>query len=129
VSGAKDSALALLHSFKAAFDAPDPVALAKLFASEAVFLGTSMAKPTRGRDAVLGYFQKALSFNLPKRIDIDGHELLTISDAAVVVSGHCTYSQTVNGKTDKAPARFTFVMVKDGERWRIGHFHSSMAPA
>ena len=127
-SEAEESALAVLDRFKAAFDAADAEALAALFAPKAIFLGTMMPGPTRDRGAVLGYFQRAASSNLPKGIAIDSHELLALGETAVIVSGQCTFSQTVNGKVEYAQARFTFVVAKDGGRWAISHFHSSILP-
>ncbi len=126
---AERDAFAAVKQFKAAFDAADAAAIAATFAPDAVFLGTSMPGPERGRAKVLKYFQPAMSINLPKGIRIDSRQSLRLSDVAVLFSGRCTYWHTREGKKETAKARYTLLLVKGKRGWAIAHFHSSMAPA
>ena len=41
-AGTKEDAFAIIEQFKKAYDASDPPSIVKLFAAEAVFLGTTM---------------------------------------------------------------------------------------
>ncbi|MFI5014226.1 MAG: YybH family protein [Hyphomicrobiales bacterium] len=128
-AGPKEDAFAVIEQFKKSFDASDPPAIVKLFAPDAVFLGTTMQRPTRDKEAILKYFQASASANLPKKVEIENYEVLQLSESAVLFTGQDTFSQTRDGKTIETPARFTFVITKDAQGWGIGHFHSSMRPS
>jgi hypothetical protein len=51
-----------------------------------------------------------------------------LSDNAVLFTGFDTFALVRDGKAIEVPARFTFVMTKTSDGWRIAHFHSSMRP-
>jgi len=123
-----EDAFAIIAQFKKAYDAADPHAIVKLFAPDSIFLGTSMQKPTRDKDAILKYFQTSASANLPKHVEIENYEVLQVSDTAVLFTGQDTFFQTRDGTSVPTPARFTFLIIKGPEGWRIGHFHSSRRP-
>lgn len=127
-AGPKEDAFAVIEQFKKSYDASDPSAIVKLFAPDAVFLGTTMQRPTRDKDAILKYFQASASANLPKKVEIENYEVLQLSESAVLFTGQDTFSQTRDGKSIDTPARFTLVITKSAEGWGIGHFHSSMRP-
>lgn len=128
LAGPKDEAFAVIARFKAAYDASDPVAVAATFAPDALFLGTGMPKPTRDPAEVLKYFQGQAAANLPKRVEIDSYDAIEASDSVVLFAGQNTFFQTNNGTPGNLPARFTFLIVKRPEGWRISHFHSSRRP-
>ena|SRR5438067_1209603 len=127
-AGTKDDAFAVIEQFKKSYDASDPPAIVKLFAPEAVFLGTTMLRPTRDKDAILKYFQASASANLPKKVEIENYEVLQLSESAFLFTGQDTFSQTRDGKTVDTPARFTLLITKSAQGWGIAHFHSSMRP-
>ena len=127
-AGPKEDAFAVLEQFKKAYDASDPVAIVRLFAPDAVFLGTRMQRPTRDREAILKYFQDSAAANLPKKVEIENYEVLQLSETAILFTGQDMFSQTTDGKTIQIPARFTIVVTKGAEGWGIGHFHSSARP-
>ena len=52
-AGPKEEAFAVIEQFKKAYDAADPPAIVKLFAPDSIFLGTTMQKPTRDKEAIL----------------------------------------------------------------------------
>ena len=127
-AGPSEEAFAVIEQFKKAYDASDPPAIAKLFATDAVFLGTTMQGPTRDKGAILKYFQASASANLPKKVEIENYEVLQLSDKAVLFTGQNVFTQTRDGKPVQAPARFTLLIVREADGWRIGHFHSSRRP-
>jgi ketosteroid isomerase-like protein len=51
-----------------------------------------------------------------------------VSDTAVLFTGQNIFARTRDGKPVEAPARFTFLIVKEADGWRVGHFHSSRRP-
>src|SRR5947207_14592512 len=124
-AGPKEDALAIIEQFKKAYDTSDPPSIVKLFATESVFLGTTMQRPTRDKDAILKYFQASASANLPKKVEIENYEVLQLSETAVLFTGQNVFTQTRDGKAIDSPARFTFLVVREAQGWRIGHFHSS----
>jgi uncharacterized protein (TIGR02246 family) len=127
-AGPSEEAFGVLEQFKKAFDASDPPNIVKLFAPDAVFLGTLMQGPTRDKAVILKYFQTAASTNPPRKIEIENYETIQVSDSAVLFSGQDTFYQTKDGEAVGAPARFTFVVTKGLDGWHIAHFHSSMRP-
>jgi uncharacterized protein (TIGR02246 family) len=127
--GPTEDAFVVIEQFKKAYDASDPPAIVKLFAPDAIFLGTTMQRPTRDKEGILKYFQASASANLPKKVEIENYEVLQLSETAVLFTGQDTFSQTRDGKTIETPARFTFVITKGPQGWGIGHFHSSMRPS
>jgi uncharacterized protein (TIGR02246 family) len=124
----RDEALAAIARFKAGFDASDPAAILATFAPGAVFLGTTMEKPTTDRAQILAYFQASAARDLPKRVEIENYEALAVSDSVILFSGQNTFFRTQEGAETNTPARFTFLLTKLDGAWRIGHFHSSRRP-
>ena len=127
-AGPNEDAFAVIEQFKKAYDTADPPGVVKLFAPDAIFLGTTMQKPTRETAAILKYFQASAASNLPKKVEIENYEALQLSEIAVLFSGQDTFSQTRDGKTVETPARFTFLITKGAQGWRFSHFHSSRRP-
>jgi uncharacterized protein (TIGR02246 family) len=128
IAGPKEEAFAVIEQFKKAYDASDPPEIVKTFAPDAVFLGTTMQKPTSETEAILKYFQASAAANLPKKIVIENYEALQISESAILFSGQDVFFQTRDGKTVETPARFTLLITNGVQGWRISHFHSSRRP-
>jgi uncharacterized protein (TIGR02246 family) len=128
IAGPKEEAFAVVEQFKTSYDAADPPGIVKLFAPDAIFLGTTMQKPTRDPDVILKYFQDSAAVNLPKNVNVENYDVLQVSDTAFVFSGQDVFSQTRDGKIVETPARFTFLITKGPQGWRISHFHSSVRP-
>jgi hypothetical protein len=53
---------------------------------------------------------------------------MVLSDRAVLFAGFDTFSQTRDGQVVETPARFTLLITKNDQGWRISHFHSSVRP-
>ena len=99
----------------------------KLFAPDAIFLGTVSPKLITTTAETDQYFQALRQFT-PRSIVIEEHSAVVVSENAVLFAGFDTFSQTREGKTVEAPARFTFLIMKGDQGWRIRHFHSSTRP-
>jgi len=76
----------------------------------------------------LKYFVDGLAVDKPRRVDIENYQALQLSEAAFVFSGQNKFVRTKDGKESEAPARFSFVVTKGPDGWRISHFHSSLRP-
>jgi uncharacterized protein (TIGR02246 family) len=127
-AGIKEDAFVVVEQFKKGYDSADAAGIVRLFAPDAIFLGTTMPKPSKAPDAILKYFQASAATGQPKKIEIESWESLVLSDAAVIFSGQDTFTQTRDGKPVPSPARFTIVAVKGADGWQIAHFHSSSRP-
>ena len=128
LAGPKEDAFAVVEEFKKGFDASDPPAVTKLFAKDAIFLGTVMQGPTKERDVISKYFTDALSVDRPRRVEIENYLTVQLSEAAFIFSGQNKFVRTKDGKEIEGPARFTFVVTKGADGWAISHFHSSSRP-
>ena len=118
----------LIKQFKKAFDASDVEGVVKLFAPDAVFLGTVSPVLATKTDQIDKYFQ-GLRQLMPRSITIDEYSTIVVSENAVLFAGMDTFSQTKDGNVIKTPARFTMLITKTDGGWRISHFHSSVRPS
>ena len=126
--GPKEDALLVVEQFKKAFDASDVEGVVKLFAPDAVFLGTVSPVLVTKTDQIDKYFQGLRQF-MPRSITIEEYSTIVVSENAVLFAGMDTFSQTKDGSVIKTPARFTMLITKTDEGWRISHFHSSVRPS
>jgi uncharacterized protein (TIGR02246 family) len=127
IAGPKEEAFGVVEQFKRAFDASDVEGIVKLFAPDAIFLGTVSPKIVTTTSEIDQYFQSLRQF-MPRSVAIEEHSAVVISENAVLFAGFDTFSQTREGKTVEAPARFTLLIMKGDQGWRIRHFHSSLRP-
>jgi uncharacterized protein (TIGR02246 family) len=127
IADPKEEAFQVVQQFKAAFDASDVQGVVKLFAPDAVFLGTSSPKIITTTADVDQYFQGLKQF-MPRQVKIEDYSTVVLSDRAVLFAGFDTFSQTREGKVVETPARFTLLITKGDQGWRISHFHSSVRP-
>ncbi len=128
LAGPKEDAFAVVEQFKKSFEASDAEAVTNLFAKDSIFLGTQMQGPTTQRDVILKYFVNSLGADKPRRLEVENYLAVQISETAFVFSGQNKFGRTKDGKEMETPARFSFVVTKGAEGWRISHFHSSLRP-
>ena len=126
-AGPKEDATEVLEQFKRAFDASDVEGVVRLFAPDAVFLGTVSPKLVTTTSGINEYFQGLKQFT-PRSVTIEEHATVALSDSAVLFAGFDTFTQTKEGKVIESPARFTLLVTKGDQGWRIRHFHSSVRP-
>jgi uncharacterized protein (TIGR02246 family) len=127
-AGPKEDALLVVEQFRKAYGASDEEGLVNLFASDAVFLGTLSPIVATKPDQIAKYFQ-GLSQCVECSVVIDEVSTIEISEDAVLFTGFNTFSGKRDGNVSVVPARFTMLITKSGQDWRIRHFHSSARPS
>jgi uncharacterized protein (TIGR02246 family) len=116
----------LFAQWKAAYDANDNVAVAELYAPDAILLGTRSSTLTVGREAITKYF--TIVVGTGNKVEFVEHQLMVINQTTVVAVGFNNFLRNREGKLVPEPARFMMVLVKQGNDWRIAHHHSSLRP-
>ena len=128
LADSKEEAFQVVEQFKKAFGACDEEGLVKLFAPDAVFLGTVSPLLVTKTDQIAKYFQ-GLSQMRACSVTIDEYSTIPVLEYAVLFAGLNTFSRTnKEGKVFTTPARFTLLITKTDQGWRISHFHSSPRP-
>ena len=122
-----EDAFQVVEQFKKAFDASDVQGVVNLFSPDALFLGTVSPKLVTMTEDINAYFQ-AIKTDTPRKVVFGEYSTMVLSDTAVVFAGMDQFSSTKDGKTIDLPARFTLVVTKGNQGWRISHFHSSVRP-
>jgi len=129
-AGTKEDALAAYQRFFELFTTDNHDQIAKLFAPDALFYGTSSPEVVTTPEGIRQYFVAALD---GKRGTVKATPFtqiaLVLSESIVVISGKWQSERTVDGKMVTAgPSRNTVVMQKRGDQWLIVQFHNSPTP-
>lgn len=124
----KQEALQVLEKWTKAFTASDVDGIVNLYSPDALFLGTGSKAVAVKPDVIRKYFENALLNNRPRGAALAAHEIMVLSDAAVVVTGLDTVTGVRDGKPFSNTGRITFVVAKRGAEWKIVHFHRSAMP-
>ena len=124
----EEDAFRTVEKFKTAFDAADVQGVVSLFAPDALFLGTLSPILATKSEQIDEYFQ-GIKFATPRSITIESSSAVVLSENAVLFTGLDKFTSTKEGKTVDLPARFTMLITKGDQGWRIKHFHSSARPA
>jgi uncharacterized protein (TIGR02246 family) len=128
VAGPKEEALQVVEKWTKAFTESDVDGIVKLYASDALFLGTGSKTLVTKPEDIRKYFEAALLSNRPRGATVGDHSVMVLSDTAVVITGMDTVTGTRDGKTFSANGRVTFVVGKREPGWQIVHFHRSAMP-
>jgi uncharacterized protein (TIGR02246 family) len=127
-AGPREEALHVLEKWTKAFTDSDVDGIVKLYASDALFLGTGSKTVVVEPAEIRKYFEEALLNNRPRGAKLDSHSAIVLSDAAVVITGLDTVTGVRDGKPTSANGRVTFVLANRGSGWQIVHFHRSAIP-
>ena len=127
-AGPKEDALQVVEKWAKAFTESDVDGIVKLYAPDALFLGTGSKTVVVKPEEIRKYFEQALLSNRPRGARLDSNSALVVSDTAVVVTGLDTVTGVRDGKPTSANGRVTFVVAKRGSDWQIVHFHRSAMP-
>jgi len=127
-AGPKEDALQIVEKWAKAFTDSDVDGIVKLYAPDALFLGTGSKTVVVKPEEIRKYFEQALLSNRPRGAKLDSHSAMVVSEAAVVVTGLDTVTGVRDGKPMSANGRVTFVVAKRGADWQIVHFHRSAMP-
>ena len=125
-SGPAEEADAVFARWKTAYDANDNVAVAKLYAADAVLHGTRSRELTVGREAITKYFTVVV--NTGNKVEFVEKKLVVINPTTMMAVGFNDFLRNKDGTLTPEPARFTMVLVKEGNDWLIAHHHSSLRP-
>jgi len=121
-------ALQILEKWTKAFTDSDVDGIVKLYAPDALFLGTGSKTVVTKPGEIRTYFEQALLSNRPRGAKVVDQSVMFLSDTVVVVTGLDTVTGVQNGTPTSANGRFTFVIAKRGSDWQIVHFHRSAMP-
>ncbi len=126
-SGPTEDASALFAKWKITFDANDNVAIGKLYAEDAILHGTRSGTLTIGREAITNYFEIVVGTG--NKVQFIEHELRVVNPNTVLAVGFDDFLRNKHVTLTPEPARFTLLLVKQGDDWLIAHHHSSLRPA
>jgi uncharacterized protein (TIGR02246 family) len=122
IAGPAEEASAIVDQWSATYSANDRHALVKLYAPNALLLGTTDQVATRGTEEIREYFV-ALDKGGRKNT-IKERDIIVLGPEAVVVAGFYDFSRKEQNYEPR-PSRFTMVVVKRDGVWMIAHHHSS----
>jgi uncharacterized protein (TIGR02246 family) len=128
IAGPKEDALQAVEKWAKAFTDSDVDGIVKLYAPDALFLGTGSKTVVVTPEGIRKYFEQALLNDRPRSARLDSSSAMVVSDTAVVVTGLDTVTGVRNGNPISANGRVTFVLGKRGPDWQIVHFHRSAMP-
>ncbi len=124
-SGPAEQANAAIDRWSAAYSANDVDAVAKSYWPDAILLGTKSPVISTGSDAIKKYFTDLKLAGSGNKNLIQERHSIPISDSAVLVTGFYEFTRMQEGKPVPGPSRFTMLVTKRGDEWRIAHHHSS----
>jgi uncharacterized protein (TIGR02246 family) len=127
-AGPKEDALAVLDRWAKAFSASDVDGIVKLYAPDALFIGTGSKAVVTKPEGIRSYFENALLNNRPRGASLTEPVVAVLSDTTVVVTGLDTVTGVRDGQPFSGTGRVTFVISKRGPDWQIVHFHRSTMP-
>jgi uncharacterized protein (TIGR02246 family) len=123
VAGPGEDANAVVDRWSAAYTSNDPEAVVRNYWPDAILLGTVSPVMSEGTEAIRTYFSPLKGSG---NKNVVGERRTIILDAnAVVVAGFYEFTRMQEGKPVPAPSRFTMLVIKRGDEWRIAHHHSS----
>jgi uncharacterized protein (TIGR02246 family) len=127
-AGPKEEAVQVLERWAKAFTDSDVDGIVKLYAADALFIGTGSKTVVLKPAEIRSYFENALLNNRPRSATLGDYSVMPLSDTAVVVTGLDTVTGVRDGKPFSNRGRVTFVVAKRGSDWQIVHFHRSAMP-
>src|SRR3954447_23026219 len=119
VADPAEDANGVIDRWSAAYSSNDPETIAKTYCAGAILLGTVSPVISEGTQAIVTYFTPTKGSG--NKNAIDERRTIVVNDSAVVVAGFYTFTRMVDGKATPAPSRFTMLITKRGDEWRIAH--------
>lgn len=123
MAGPAEEAEAVLQAWSAAYSANEPEALVGKYWPDAVLLGTVSPVMSLGTDAIRTYFSRLKGSG--NKNALGERRTIVLNDSGVVLTGFYIFTRVQDGKPVPGPSRFTMVMVRRADEWRIAHHHSS----
>lgn len=129
LAGPKEDARQVVANWSKAFTDGDADAIAKLYAPDALMIGTLGKIVLTKPEEIRKYFEAAFkSIDKPRTANLDSSETLVVDDNTVVIAGFDIITGTRDGQQITAKGRVTFVVAKRGPDWMIVHLHRSPLP-
>jgi uncharacterized protein (TIGR02246 family) len=125
---AREHALGVVEQWTAAFAASDVDAIVKLYAPDALFIGTSSRAVVTDTAGIRQYFEHALLTRRPRGAINTDTSVLVLSDDTVVISALNTTTGVNHGHPFRMAGRASFVIARRNDTWKIVHFHRSAMP-
>ena len=127
IAGPKEEAFQVLEQWTQAFKSSDVDAIVNLYTPDALFFGTGSQTLVTSTAGIRKYFEQ-LKTDMPRDAEISNYSSTILSDSAVLFTGLDAVSRTQGEKKISGNGRFTFIVVKSNQGWRIAHFHRSAKP-
>jgi uncharacterized protein (TIGR02246 family) len=128
-AGPKEDAYQVVEKWGKAFTTSDVDAIVRLYAQDALMIGTLGKVVLTKPEEIRKYFEIALNTNKPRSASLNSSEALVVDDATVIISGFDTVTGVKDGQPVIGLGRVTFVVAKRGSDWLIVHLHRSPLPA
>ena len=128
-AGPKEDAYLVVEKWGKAFTDSDVDAIVRLYAPDALMIGTLGKVVLTKPEEIRRYFEIALNTNKPRSASLNSSEALVVDDATVIISGFDTVTSVKDGQRVIGLGRVTFVVAKRGADWLIVHLHRSPLPA
>ena len=125
LAGPEKEANAAIDRWSAAYSANDVEAVVKNYWPDAILLGTKSPAISTGTDAIKIYFTGLKLQGSGNKNVIQERHSIPIDDNAVLVTGFYEFTRMQEGKPVPGPSRFTMLVTRRGNEWRIAHHHSS----
>ena len=122
-AGPSEDADAALSRWSAAYTLNDVDAVVASYWTDAILLGTVSPVMSEGVDAIRIYF-KPLQTSGNRNI-VGEHRTIILDESAIVLTGFYEFIRMKEGVAVPGPSRFTMLMTKRGNEWKIQHHHSS----
>lgn len=116
-AGPAENANAAVDRWSAAYSSNDPEIIAQNYWPDAILLGTVSPVISEGTEAIVTYFTPTKGTG--NKNTIDERRTIVVNDNAVVVTGFYTFTRMVDGKPVPGSSRFTMLVTKRGDEWRI----------
>src|ERR1700760_2051847 len=127
-AGPREDAREVVVKWGKAFTEGDVDAIARLYAPDALMIGTAGKTVLTRPEQIRQYFDVALNRDKPRTASLDSAEALVINDNTVVIAGFDTVTSTKDGQQVVTKGRVTFVVARRGADWLIVHLHRSPLP-
>jgi uncharacterized protein (TIGR02246 family) len=128
-AGPKEDAYQVVTKWAKAFTDADADAIARLYAPDALMIGTFGKVVLTKPEQIHKYFDVAVNRDRPRTATLDSSEAVVVDDTTVVIAGFDTITGTKDGQQTIGKGRVTFVVAKRGSDWVIVHLHRSPLPA
>jgi len=127
-AGPKEDAYQVVAKWGKAFTDGDVDGIARLYAPEALMIGTAGKSVLTKPDQIRQYFEVALNRDKPRTAKLDSSEALVVDDGTVIITGFDTVTATKDGQQVAAKGRVSFVVARRGSEWMIVHLQRSPLP-